>query len=515
VRRPLAGVLLALLALLPLAGPVACGDDGPKGSESALDEALGYLPEDAPKVVAVSTDLDGGQWRELSGLTDRFGPLGGFIREGAKERLFTEKGIDFERDVEPIIGNDAVVGLPDPRAVHDDLRSQRTVAAIRVKDAAKAEEILNRLGKPAGESRGAKLYTSDALARFFKSGPGPRWVALKGDVAVSAPSRERLEAALDQRERDDRLTEDAFEEDLEDLPAENALVRGVVNFEAIREGNPRAADFEKLRWTAALKTVAFAAQAMNEGLVFDFNADTGEANLSEADLPIAAGDQSPGVIRREDEIAVSVRNFAQTIRFLEAARRAKGEGREYDEAKRRIARERGVDIDREIIDQLSGDTAASIGLDRSFASRTTLEDPERFKRSLDRAAPALPELLEGLTGRPAGRARPGPGKDLHTVEIKDKRYVFGVLDRVFVVATSADAAAQVASQSPTPVEDSQGSVVVAADGEQLANELLADSELVPEAGPFAGLVTGPVGDLTGWMRSDTEHVRGHFKLVVE
>jgi hypothetical protein len=67
VRRLALGI--ALVCVLALA---SCGGDE---AASPLDEALGYLPENAPFAVALDTALEGEQYRALGRIADKF-PFG-------------------------------------------------------------------------------------------------------------------------------------------------------------------------------------------------------------------------------------------------------------------------------------------------------------------------------------------------------------------------------------------------------------------------------------------------------
>ena len=72
--------LIALLALITAAG---CGGDD---AGSALDEALGHLPEDAPVVFVASTDLDSDQYRTAHRLPDKF-LLGDQLKDQIRQEL--------------------------------------------------------------------------------------------------------------------------------------------------------------------------------------------------------------------------------------------------------------------------------------------------------------------------------------------------------------------------------------------------------------------------------------------
>lgn len=107
-------------------------------SDSALDDALGYLPADAPAAVAISTDLESDSYAELDTALQRFGLEGGI--DGALGDL-TELGggVSFEGDVRPLLGEDLVIGVSSFDGLELD---EGFVAALPVADADAAQELL-------------------------------------------------------------------------------------------------------------------------------------------------------------------------------------------------------------------------------------------------------------------------------------------------------------------------------------------------------------------------------------
>ncbi len=65
-------LLTLILGTLAIAG---CGSSSGDGSSSPLDNALRYLPADAPFAVAIDTDADGEQFDNAEDLAEEF-PFG-------------------------------------------------------------------------------------------------------------------------------------------------------------------------------------------------------------------------------------------------------------------------------------------------------------------------------------------------------------------------------------------------------------------------------------------------------
>src|ERR671919_572193 len=104
----MARLLVLLLALFALA-VTGCGEDEAK---NPLDEALGYLPENAPFAVAIDTDVEGDQYEALGKIAEKF-PFGDQVKQGLRRELEENGNVDFEKDVKPLLGNPFVVGAVD------------------------------------------------------------------------------------------------------------------------------------------------------------------------------------------------------------------------------------------------------------------------------------------------------------------------------------------------------------------------------------------------------------------
>lgn len=232
--------------------------------------------------------------------------------------------------------------------------------------------------------------------------------------------------------------------------------------------------------------------------------------LTERDLPLAAGAQPAPVVRRAGELGLGIRNLAQTVAFAEAASRAsdpKAYAR-YLRDKRRTGRKLGIDVDRDLIGQLTGDASLSIGVGGAFAMRSGLRDPAAAEATLRRAVPRLKRVAKG---RSIGISAPKNGKGLYAVaQANGRSLVLGVVGRAFVVATDAARAAQFAAQRPSIVSGTNGSLVLAADARALVNAIAARRG----QGTAAQLLTAALGDLTGAVESEPDGLSAALKLEI-
>src|SRR5688572_21778858 len=125
----LKSTLLSVLALLAATGALAlsaCGDDE-ESAASPLDEALGYLPEDSGFALIASTEL--ADYENVQKLVEKF-PFGERFKDGLKESL-EEEGVNFEEDVQPLLGNELVIGVADNASFTQDDSDTPFVMAIQ------------------------------------------------------------------------------------------------------------------------------------------------------------------------------------------------------------------------------------------------------------------------------------------------------------------------------------------------------------------------------------------------
>jgi hypothetical protein len=360
-----------------------------------------------------------------------------------------------------------------------------------------------------GEESGATLYED-----------GGTIFAVEDDMVVLANDRQQLTEALERADGDDHLDEDTFNEGLDGLP-EGALARVYVDLEAALESDPGSADARRIRWVDALRTLGVAVVAQNEGIDVDFRLRT-DGDLSDADLPIAPGDESPDVIERKGEVGLGIRDLAHIVRFAENAGQAvdpAGFG-DYAQAKKTIDRQLGVSLDEDLIGQVTGDVSASVSTDGKYAVRAELEDPRAFERTLAEVADVLPSFAEGAGFGTVGLSKPKGSQDFYALAQPDgDAVVFGVIDDVLVVANDPAQASKLAGEEPVTVPGAKGSVVVSADAQELVTALLGQFGPALGLGELGGiggaLFTRPLGDLNGYVSASTDELRGKLTLAID
>lgn len=491
----------ATCAALAIAG---CGGGSSDSGDSALDNALGYLPEDAPLVVSIQTDVEGDQIKAVEKLVKKL-PFSGSIEDSLKEQLESQS-FDFEDDLKPLLGNEFVVGATDVSALTGgDSDDQDFVGAIQTKSQDKLEEAVKReKAEEVGEKSGAKVYEDDDGDAF----------AVKDDVLIVAGSRQQLESALEQRDADDRLTEDTFDESTADLP-KDALVRLSSDLQALIAGDPDSKDAAKVKWVGALRTLGLTASAKGDELNVDFRLTTDGEDLTDEDLPIASGDASPSVIDRAGEIGAGLRDPGQIVTFAEGALQATNPSQfgDYRTARRAIESRLDIDIDKDLLGQLKDDLSMSFAPDGKFGMRAELKDAEAFERTLAKLGKELPALLESAAGEPVRLTKRGDFNSLSTSD--GKSVVYGVVDGVFVLANDPARARELGSADTQTVDGAKGSVVVSADAEELVSRAI-QAQGGGLGGALGGaLVAGPLGELTGSMSASPDGLVGNLKLTFD
>lgn len=487
-RRLTAFLTIALIALV-----AGCGGDDGGGGGSSVDELLAYLPADAPLVGVVETDFESGQYKNVDRILGKF-PFGGQVKSQLKQSL-AQSGADYDKDLKPLLGNPIVIGSPDARSLVDDAAKDQYVVAWNLKDGDKFRELIKKEGdsRESGEVDGETAYESNDGSV----------VILKGDTLVGANDRPTLEAATERAGGDDNLTEETFNGALGDLP-KDAIVRVYGDAQKLLEADPATATARRVKWVGGLRTFGVTGSAEGDGLAIDVRVNT--EGVGEQDLPLASGDGSPPVAR-DGEWAVGDRNPSQFVRFVENVIETTdpAEFREYDTSKQAASRQLGIDIDKDVIDQFSGDASITGGLGGEFGVRSSVKDPDAMRGTLDKIVDA---------GR-AGDTRFEEADGLvHSTNAEDgDELYFGMVDDVFVAAEQPDVAKRLATVEPKPVEGAKGSLTAIADGEAIAKAILQQQG---GAGALGGqFFTGAVGDATGWLTTSPDGMRGRVKLKIE
>jgi hypothetical protein len=499
--------LASTLALALTAAVIAAGCGGDDSGSNPLDGGLAYLPKKSVFAVSIDSNLSDGQYKALDKIVGRF-PLGGQLKQQIVKSI-EENGASFKNDVRPLLGNPIVVGTGRTKAFGNGGDSgDEFIAAVQVKDKDKLDELLKKeKAKEQGERSDAKLYKSDDT-----------WLAVEGDMLVTAGSKAQLEGALDRRDKDDHLTEGDFDKGLEGLP-KDALFRVYADVEALLNSDPDTADARRVKWVKALRTLGLTAQARDDALHVDFDLKT-EGDLSESDLPLAPGDEAPGVLRNRGEVGIGLRDLAQVFQFGEATAQAVNptEFGQYAAAKRQIEQRYKLNVDEDLIGQFTGDTSMGVSVNGKYGVRAELKDPAAFKKTLAKVADLIPTFAKGAGAGDVAIAKPKRGSDFYALaDGKGNTIVFGVVDGVFVAANDPTRAGRLATEKPTSVPGAKGAFTMSADAEQLLRSVY--TRAAPQlglGGNFGiGLFIAPLKDLSASVSDSPDGMRGSFEVSLD
>jgi hypothetical protein len=488
-------LVAALLACLAVAVSAGCGGDDSSGGVGA---ALSYVPAETPFAVAVDTDLEGDQWQALDKLVNRFLGADQIKALLAAQLTMGQEGVDFEKDIRPLLGETAVISATDVGSFLSDSAEAGFVAALPVSDTDALDALIEKTGAAArGEEAGATIYQDEDTL-----------FAVDDDVVVLAGTRDLLRSALERADGGESLSEDDFDSALEGLP-DDALARVYVDVQALLGDGESSAAARKIAWVDALRTLGLTVSAAEKSVDVEFNLRTDGENLSDQDLPLAAGDEAAQVVKRPNEIGVGLRDPSQVVTFFESALQAVAPDifGDYEQGKRALEAQLDIDVQRDVIDQLTGNLSISATIDGAFGARAELKDADAFAGTLDKVVEALPEFgVEGVS-------RAG---DLYTLDTDGLRLVFGVADGAFVLGSDAARARAMASGQPEDVEGAEGSLVIGADAEGIAREVVAG--LAPQFGipaPIVPVLAKPFDELRGSVATSTDGMSGKISLTLD
>ena len=336
--------------------------------------------------------------------------------------------------------------------------SEDFIAAIQVKDKEKLTDAIEReKPKELGEKDGAKLYQND-----------DSFAAVDDDVLVVANSRRELEAGLERRGSDDRFSEDDFDKGTEGLP-ENAVRAHVLRPPAAdrrrprHRGRPQGQVGERAAHLRAERGRGLGSR----GLDFTMRTDSGD--LTDADLPLAAGDQSPEVVDRPGQIGLGLRGLDQVVKFGESAAQAVDPAQfgSYETAKRTIERQLNLDLQKDVVDQLGGDISAGrLALGRLGGPGGRGQGP---RRSSSARWPRSAGCCRGSpAARPSARAATSTASGLPNGNI-----AYGMVGDKFVLSDSVANARAAASAPTADVAGAVGAFAMKADAGQLLTGALS------------------------------------------
>lgn len=477
-------LLVGLVAACLLA---ACGSSSSGASGDPLATELSYLPAGSPLVITLATDPGSPAIRNATALLGKV-QLGAFVENALKQQL-QQKGLNFDTDIRPLLGNRAVLSTLSPTLAGNQ---DKFLAAWVTKDADALNALVHKPSTGAhksGSHDGATLYT-------FRGGV----LAIDGATVVIADTAAEVNAALDRRANGGGLTRAEYNREVAGLPSSPLLqVFGDVkaSLAAAKDAPAR-----RIPWVAALTSYGVAVNAQSNGLSLDWHLDTTGRPLTPSQLPIAAGSTAPALVSGATG-ALGVRDPAQIATFIESAAQAvdpTGYARFVnDEAA--LRRATGIDVNG-ALGLLTGDLitsgAGTLGLVRAGVS-----DPARARRTLADLQSHIQTFSPKLRMKPVGGG-------FYLLTSPKIRLNIGVVGSQVVAGDAAPARLRAFATAPTSGSGGHGAVAFRVSLQQVAR---LTGSLVQS--PDARLVLGQLRDLTGWLAATPSALTGNLTVTVK
>ena len=501
MRRVLAAVLAAVL----LAG---CGAET-REARSPLDDALGYIPADAPAVFVLETG--GSQSDRAAELLGRMPVVSGQVYSRF-ENMIGWAFLRFERDIRPLLGHELVVAVNDPRAalVADGFfdRLASLVVAWRVAEPQVAKRVLIRSPdlQAAGKAHGVRVWENERARA---------WLALDGDVFVAAGSRRRLERAIERRRGSSRFSEADFNDAFRGLP-DDALLRARIDPRGVLESFPRLRGALAQRWIASLRETGVTLSAREDGFALALRARTEAEELADDDLPLAPRGATPAALRQGSETGVGISEPGRLARFAEQLMRVVEPGRYavLDRVRRRLRTRAGVDVQRDLLARIQQGSVALSADGTDIAARAHVVEAGKFRDALERLIPVLPGLGGAFGIRDLGVSSPAPGQRFFAAAVPGHQsVVFGLVGNSLVASDDTRRAGDLVTEPSRIVEGARGAAVLSADAGALAERLAREHVRGLERIGLP-LALRPIGDLTGWLAISREGLRGEAHVAI-
>ena len=162
---------------------------------------------------------------------------------------------------------------------------------------------------------------------------------------------------------------------------------------------------------------------------------TDGGDLTDEDLPLASGDEPAKVVQRPSEIGVGLRDPSQLVAFFESALQAVDPNSfgDYEQGKRALSAKLDIDVDKDVIAQLTGNLSVSATIAGEFGIRAEVKDPEAFAKTVDKVAKALPDFGSGWASRACAAAATSTRRTCPAAST----FFFGMAGGALVAATDA------------------------------------------------------------------------------
>jgi hypothetical protein len=483
------------------------GSSGGNVVSDPLAEALAFAPASAEVVARFDVQAGSAQGAALRDLSRTF-VAARFAADGVRQSV-RALGLDADADLPSVLGGPVVVA--GPASAVTGLASSISGLALDLPAIAKAGATAAVVGRSADDV-GAVLRRAVEDGRLKKLPD-----VSKGVEAYSLPERAgvlgrrdadlvlggnaaAVKAAFATRDGGGGLTKATFDARMGPLARVPALIRAAGQARPII-----AARATGVPWVDALRQGALTVSLQKPGVRLRVHLATDPARVTDEQLPLAPGAQAPRPAPGPRGIDVAVRDPAQTIRVLDAAKDGldlpfldgvKSALGTLDDVKGPLKTFGGIDVD-EIVGQLTGTLTVTPERGNTIAVRAEMTSGDDLRTALDRIA-AVPDFALNLAGVDQNVKRDG---DAYTITDKGKATMkLAVLDQTLVITNDLTASLRaIADRKPQPAKNANGGALsFHLGGQALQDELVRRLQL-PD---LARLVLGGFGDVDGAARAE-------------
>jgi hypothetical protein len=449
-----------------------------------MSTALSYFPSNSPVVATLQTGA-GTSDQSLQSLQSKEPDLA-----IAKAALFAElakAGVNYNRDVKPLFGTPAVVGVAAPTFGNATpfLVAWQTDSQTALAHLASDVHGVTRTGS----HDGATLYQFAHVA-----------FAIDGPLLLVSQDSANLTAALDRHAAGDGFNAHDYAADTAGLPSD-APVSVVGDLQTVLD-TPATAQARKVPWVSAISGYGVTLSETAKNVALRFRLATGAHSLSASQLPIASGATSPTLATgAQDPIALGLRDPAQVWQFIKATAQVVDPAayRTLQTQEQSASQRTGVDIE-SLIDSLSGDLqVSSTGHVTIGRIQATAADTASWEKML--ANPGTGSTSTAL------------GDGFYRITEKDGTTLTGGAagDRL-LLGNGTPAQERTYAAAPSTPSGGTGAIAFHVAIGQLVTLALQHSG---EAGnPFIGQLGSMLGDLTGSLQATPQALTGSASLAI-
>ncbi|MCU1675427.1 MAG: hypothetical protein JWM93_185 [Frankiales bacterium] len=501
------GGVVAVVVAVGVWALVRGGGGERQGVEDPLAEALAFVPSSAEVVAQFDVQSGSSQGRQLRELARTFAAAR-FAADGVRQSV-RALGLDADQDLPSLLGGPVVVGGP-AKAV-DGLAASISRLALDLPAIARAGATAAVVGRSADDvaavlRRAAEDGRLKALAKIGKDvdayglPDGGGVIGRRDQDVVLGADRAAVARAFATYDAKGGLTRATFDARLGPLARVPALIRAAGPARPIV-----AARAQGVPWVDALRQGALAVTIQKPGVRLRVHLATDPATVANEQLPIAPGAQPPQPTPGARPIDVALRNPAQTIRFLDAAKDGldlpflagvKTALSTLDSIKGPLKTFGRIDVD-DIIGQLTGTMTITPERGNTIAARAEMTTGDDLRTALNRIA-AVPDVALDVAGADLNVERSG---DAYTITDKGKAIAkVAVLGKTLMVTNDLTASLRaIANRRPQRAPARRSGALSFHIGGQALQDQLVQRLGLPD---LARLVLGGFGDVDGAVRAE-------------